>query len=184
MAIYSDNFNRSDSTTVVGWTELADDWSIKSNQLAPGLTTTGVILYASPLDTVDQYAEITLSVATTTSMGVFARSDIGGNDFYLLRNNATSWNLFSNVAGTFTSIGSYTAAPVNGDVARIQCVGTTIKAFINGIERISVTDATVTTGLYTGVRSTQSSTARYDNFTAADAGSSGSADLGAFFAFM
>jgi hypothetical protein len=184
MAIYSDDFNRADSTTVSGWTEITDDWSIKSNQLAPGITTTGVILYASPLDTSDHYAQITVSTASATSMGIFARADVAATNYYLLRNNGTSWNLFSNLAGTFTSIGSYTAAAVSGDVARIQCIGTTIKAIINGTERISVTDSAITTGLYTGVRSIQSSTTRYDNFTAADTGTTGSADPGAFFAFM
>jgi len=184
MAIYSDNFNRADSTTVgANWTEIVDDWSIKSDQLAPGLTTTGVILYNLPLDTVDHYAEIAMPVASTTSMGVFARSDLAGNSFYALRSNGTSWNLFTNISGTFTSIGSYAATLANGDVARIQCVGSTIKAFINGVERISVTNTAITTGTYTGVRSTQSSTARYDNFTAADVGGVYSND-GAFFDFM
>lgn len=184
MAIYSDDFNRADSTTVSGWTEIIDDWSIKSNQLAPGLSTSGVILFASPLDTSDHYAQITITAATTTSMGILARADVTATNYYLLRNNGSSWNLFTNLAGTFTSIGSYSAAAVNGDVMRIQCIGTTIKAIINGVERISVTDASITTGLYAGVRSTQSSTTRYDNFTAADTGITGSADPGAFFMFM
>ncbi|HJP81468.1 MAG TPA: hypothetical protein VJ841_03695 [Candidatus Saccharimonadales bacterium] len=184
MAIYSDNFNRADSTTVgANWTEVADDWSIKSDALAPGLTTTGVILYNQPLDTADHYAEIAMSVASTTSMGVFARSDLAGNNFYLLRSNGTSWNLFTNISGTFTSIGSYAATLANGDVARIQCVGSIIKAFINGVERISVTNAAITTGTYTGIRSTQSSTARYDNFTASDVGALYSND-GGFFDFI
>jgi hypothetical protein len=184
MAIYSDNFNRSDSNTVgANWTEVADDWSIKSNQLAPGLTTTGVIIYNLPLNTIDHYAEVAMSIASTTSMGVFARSDLAANSYYLLRSNGTSWNLFTNIAGSFTSIGSYAATLVNGDVARIQCIGSTIKAFINGVERISVTDTAITTGSYAGVRSTQSSTARYDNFTTADAGPIYTEE-GAFFDFF
>jgi hypothetical protein len=183
MASYGDNFDRADSTTVTGWSELTDDWSIKSNQLAPGLATTGLIMYNSPLDTADHYAEITMSVATASSMGVVARSDASGNSFYLLRNNGTSWNIFSSVSGTFISIAAATGAPVNGDIARIQCVGSTIKGFINGVERMSVVDTAVTTGTYGGVRSTQSSTARYDNFLAADVSAS-TPDNGAFFDFL
>jgi hypothetical protein len=185
MAIYSDDFNRADSTNLgSNWTELDDDWSIKSNQLAPGISTTGIVLYNRPLDTTDQYAQITMTVTTGTSMGIFARSDINKSAFYLLRSNGTDWTLFRNIGGSFTSLGSYTANLAVGDVARIECIGTTIKGYVNGIERISVTDTQITTGNYAGVRSAQSSTARFDNFVTADTGPIGSADLGAFFEVM
>ena len=184
MATYTDDFNRADSTNIGNWTEVTDNWSIVSNQLAPGISSTGVVVYASPLDTNDHYAEITLSNASASSMGVFARSDVSGNNFYLWRNDGSEWTLFYNIGGNFTSIGSYTAAGVNGDIARIQCVGTTIKGFVNGVERVSVTDAQIPSGLYTGLRSAASSTARYDNFAAADIGGAPAADPGAFFAFM
>jgi len=184
MASYSDDFNRPDSTNIGNWTESGDNWSIISQQLAPGTSTLSIVIYNSTLDTTDHYAEITLSNATATSMGVFARSDVGGNNFYLLRNNGTSWDLFSNIGGSFTNIGTYTAAPNNGDTARIHCVGSTIKGFINGVERISVTNTDITTGVYSGLRSEASSTARYDNFLAADISSTPSNDTGDFFAFL
>ncbi len=181
MASYTDDFNRPDSSTVTGWTEMDDNWSIVSNQLAPGTSTTARILYSSPLSTSDHYAEIVLSNATTTSMGIFARADIGANNFYLWRNNGSSWNLFYNLSGSFNVIGTYAAAAVNGDVARLQCVGSTIKAYVNGVERVSVTDTQIANGLYVGVRSEASSTARYDNFAAADVVSG---NVGAFFEFF
>jgi hypothetical protein len=184
MASYSDNFNRPDSSTVTGWTEMDDDWSISSNQLAPGTSTTARILYSSPLSTQDHYAEIVLSNATATSMGIFARADVGANNFYLWRNNGSTWDLFYNVGGSFTIIGTYVAAASNGDVARVECVGSAIKAYVNGVERVSVVDTQVTGGLYVGVRSEASSTTRYDNFAAADIGSAPSGDTGAFFEFL
>lgn len=184
MASYTDDFNRADSTNIGNWTEVADNWSIISQQLAPGTTATGLAIYASPLSTNDHYAEIVLSNASGSSMGVFARSDVTGNNFYLWRNDGTTWNLFYNIGGNFTSIGSYAAAAANGDVARIQCVGSTIKGFVNGVERVSVTDTQIPTGLYGGVRSSASSTARYDNFAAADVSSAPASDPGAFFDFM
>jgi len=184
MATYSDDFNRPDSTNIGNWTEIDDNWSIISQQLAPGVATLGLVIYQSPLDTTDHYAEITLSVASATSMGVFARSDVSGNNFYLLRNNGSEWTLFSNIGGAFSSIGSYSAPAVDGDVVRVHCEGSTIKGFINGVERISVTDTDITTGSYAGVRSEASSTARYDNFLAADITSGPTADTNAFFDFL
>jgi hypothetical protein len=184
MASYSDNFNRPDSTNIGNWTEIDDNWSIISNQLAPGVATLGLVVYQSPLDTSDHYAEIAMPAATATSMGVFARSDVTGNTFYLWRNNGSTWNLFSNVGGSFVSIGSYAAAATDGDVARIECIGSTIKGYVNGVERVSVTNTTITTGLYAGLRSEASSTARYDNFLAADSGAPSVVDTSAFFDFM
>ncbi|MBL8159302.1 hypothetical protein JNJ66_02505 [Candidatus Saccharibacteria bacterium] len=185
MAAYSDNFNRPDSTSLGNWSEIVDDWSIVGNQLAPGLSTTGVVLYGSQLDTPDHYVEVTVTNASTSSMGVVARSDISGNDFYLFRNNGFTWTLFRNVGGSFNPIGAeYTAAAVSGDMVRLECTGSTIRGYVNGIVRVTVTDTLITTGRYAGVRSTASSTTRYDNFTAADTGVTGSADPGAFFEIM
>src|SRR4051794_11529083 len=101
MATYSDDFNRADSTSIGNWTENGGDWSIVSNQLKPDSSVTSYVVYASPLDTADHYAEIVISVVTTTSMGVFARANQFGNSFYLWRNNGTDWQLFANSAGTF-----------------------------------------------------------------------------------
>jgi len=183
MATYSDNFDRADSTNIGNWTEIADDWSISNNQLAPGISTTGIVIYASPLDTDDHYAEIVMSNATATSMGIFARSDVSGNNFYLWRSNGTDWTLFHNIGGSFTSIGTYSAALNNGDVARVECEGSTIRAYVNGVERVSVTDTNIPTGTYVGIRSEASSTARYDDFAAADLGGA-PADTSAFFDFF
>jgi hypothetical protein len=183
MATYTDDFNRADSTNIGNWTEHNDDWSIKSNQLAPGTVSLSYVLYGSTLSTSDHYAEIVLSNATSSSMGVLARADVNGNSFYLWRNDGTTWNLFYNVGGNFTGIGSYAAAAVSGDVAKIQCVGSTIKGFVNGVERVSVTDTQIPSGLYVGIRSNASSTARYDNFAAADIGGTVT-DTSAFFNFL
>jgi hypothetical protein len=169
MVAYSDDFNRPDSTTVTGWTESGDDWSIKSNQLAPGTTTVGTIRYDQQLSTADHYAEIVVATPGGTSMGVFARSDAATGSYYLWRNNGSNWALFYNVSGSFVQIGSsYTAAAVAGDVARVECNGSTITGYVNGVSRVSTTDTHITTGTYVGLRSLQSSTCRYDNFAAAD----------------
>lgn len=184
MATYTDDFNRANSSAIGNWTEVDDDWSINGNQLAPGISSTAYVIYNSPVDTSDQYAEVVLATASASSMGVFARSDVGGNNFYLWRNDGSEWTLFYNFGGNFTSIGSYVVPAVDGDVARIQCEGSTIKGFVNGVERVSVTDTVIPTGLYGGIRSAPGSTTRYDNFVVSDLGAPVPADTGAFFTFL
>lgn len=49
--------------------------------------------------------------------------------------------------GVITVLGTYTAGtPALGDVIRIEAQGTTIRVLQNGVERISVTDSTLTSG--------------------------------------
>lgn len=169
MAAYSDNFNRADSLDVGPDWSGAASWSIASNQLATQTSGgTQAIRYATALATDNNYAQVTCSVGTANSMGVFARGALDNGKYYLLRSNGTSWDLFRQVGGTFTNIGSYAATFVNGDVARIECDGSTIKALINGVERISVTDTGIATGLYGGLRSNASTTNRYDDFSLGD----------------
>ncbi|WP_328631995.1 hypothetical protein [Streptomyces sp. NBC_00356] len=170
MATFSDDFNRADSTNLgAGWVEVSGDWTIVSSQLTPGITASTVVLRAATtLASSDHYAQVTIAATTSVSQGVWCRGNLDITTGYLWRNNGSNWSLFSVVADTYTSIGSYSAAAVAGDVAKIQAVGTTIKAFVNGIERVSVVNTAVTTGTSVGIRSEANTGLRYDAFTAAD----------------
>jgi hypothetical protein len=170
MTTFSDDFNRADSTTVGnGWVEVAEDWAISANRLAaPAAGGTGVIVCGTAMATDDNSAQVTISVAAAVSCGVFCRADSAFGNGYLWRNDGTSWDLFRNVSGSFTSLATFAGAAVNGDVAKVQAIGTTIKAFVNGVERASVTDANITTGKNTGMRCAASASVRFDDFTAAD----------------
>jgi hypothetical protein len=99
---------------------------------------------------------------------VWCRGNTGFTSGYLWRNDGTSWVLFSNVGGTFTSIGSFAGAAVAGDVAKVQAVGSTIKGFVNGVQRVSVTDTAVATGTSVGLRAESTNVLRFDDFTGAD----------------
>ncbi|MGW4076055.1 hypothetical protein ACWELB_21500 [Streptomyces asiaticus] len=170
MASFSDDFNRANSTDVgAGWVEVSGDWSIVANQLSPGAAGGTIILRAAgAMATSDHYAQVTIAATTTASQGVWCRGNANISQGYLWRNNGSSWDLFSVVGGSFTNIGTYAAAAAPGDVAKIQAVGSTIKGFVNGIERVSVTDTGVATGTSVGIRSDSAGAIRYDNFAAAD----------------
>lgn len=171
MTIFTDNFTRADSTNLgASWVEVTGDWSIVSNQLSPGAAGGTIILRAAgAMASNDHSAQVTIAATTAASQGVWCRGDAAITNGYLWRNNGASWDLFSVIGGSFTVIGTYTAAAAPGDVAKVQAVGSTIKAFVNGIERVSVVNSGVATGTSVGIRSDSASALRYDDFTAADA---------------
>ena len=170
MASFSDNFDRADSTDLgAGWVEVSGDWSIVSQKLSPGAAGGTIILRAAgSMASSDHYAQVTIAATVAASQGVWCRGNSNISQGYLLRNNGTSWDLFSVFGGSFTVIGTYTAAAAPNDIAKVQAVGSTIKAFINGVQRISVTDTTVTAGTSVGIRSDSAGALRYDDFAAAD----------------
>ena len=170
MASFTDDFNRADSTDLgAEWVEVSGDWSIISNQLAPPVSAGTVVLRAATaMATNDHYAQVTLATVAAASQGVWCRGNSNITNGYLWRNDGTAWDLFSVVSSTFTVIGTFAGAASAGDVAKVQAVGSTIKAFVNGVERVSVTDTGVTTGSNVGIRTATPSGIRYDDFTAAD----------------
>ncbi|WP_372344727.1 hypothetical protein [Streptomyces sp. KL116D] len=171
MANFSDDFARADSTDLgAGWVEVSGDWSIVNGQLSPGSNTgTIIVRAAATVDTSDNYAQVTVSVPSAgASQGVWCRGTASLSSGYLWRSNGSSWDLFAVTGGSFNVIGTYTADLAAGDTARVQAVGSTIKGFVNGVQRVSVTDTSVTAGTYVGLRSDSVSTIRYDAFIGAD----------------
>lgn len=170
MTTFTDDFNRADSTDLgAGWVEVSGDWSIISNQLAPPMFAGTVVLRAAgAMDSNDHYAQVTLSTVAAASQGVWCRGNTSITNGYLWRNDGVSWDLFSVVSNTFTAIGTFAGAANAGDVAKIQAVGSTIKGFVNGVERVSVVNTAVTSGASVGIRTATPSGIRYDDFTAAD----------------
>lgn len=170
MTSFSDDFNRPDSTDLgPNWVEVSGDWAIVSGQLSPGATGGTIILRAAAaMASPDHYAQLTIAATTTASQGVWCRGNSNISSGYLWRNNGSSWDLFSVVSSTFTVIGTYAVAASPGDVARVQAIGSTIKGYVNGVERVSVINTAVTTGTSVGIRSDSAGAIRYDDFTAAD----------------
>jgi hypothetical protein len=170
MTTFTDDFNRADSTNLgANWVEVSGDWSIISNQLSSGSAGGTIILRAAgAMATNDNSAQVTIAATGAVSHGVWCRGNSTFTSGYLWRNDGTSWNLFSNVGGSFTSIGSFAGAAVAGDAAKVQAVGSTVKGYVNGIERVSVVNTAVTTGTSVGIRAESTNLLRFDDFTGAD----------------
>jgi len=170
MASFSDDFNRADSSSLgANWVEVSGDWSIVSNQLSPGAAGGTIILRAAgAMASDDHSAQVTIAATTAASHGVWCRGSSNLSSGYLWRNDGSTWDLFSVVGGSFTLIGTYAAAAAPGDVAKVQAVGSTIKAYVNGVERVSVVNAHVATGINVGIRSESAGAIKFDDFAAAD----------------
>lgn len=172
MASFSDDFNRPDSTDLgASWVEVSGDWSIASSRLSPGAAGGVIILRAAgAMASSDHYVQVTIAATTAASHGIWARGNSSGGltSGYLFRNDGSTWDVFSVVGGSFTVIGTYSAAAAPGDVAKLQVVGSTITAYVNGTLRVSVVDTAVPTGTSVGLRSESTSGIKFDNVSAAD----------------
>ena len=180
MTTFSDDFNRANGSPGANWVAVSGTWSIISNQLSSGSAGGTIVLRAATaMATNDNYAQVTIATTSAVSHGVWCRGNSTLTQGYLWRNDGTSWNLFWVVGGSFTSIGSFAGAAANGDVAKVQAVGSTIKGFVNGVQRVSVTDTAVATGTSVGIRAESVSALRFDDFSAADvtSGTTGDAAL-------
>jgi len=179
---FTDDFNRANGAPGANWVDGTGLWTIVSNQLSSGTSGgTIVIRAATAMATNDNSAQVTIAATGSVSHGVWCRGNTGFTSGYLWRNDGTSWVLFSNVGGSFTSIGSFAGAAVAGDIAKVTAVGSTITGYVNGIARVTVTNTAVTTGTSVGLRAESSGVLRFDDFTASDvtSGVSGDAALAA-----
>jgi hypothetical protein len=103
----------------------------------------------------DQYSQVILSAKQLSGeewVGPTVRSKNGGRDTYLgiyfWRNGSPDLRLYKRSAGIWTQLGnSYPVAPLPaGTVLTLVAVGSKISFRENGVERIAVTDHTLTGG--------------------------------------
>jgi len=149
--VFSDDFNRADSTTIGGnWTQDAGAMEIKSNTLRAQPAPFGVGLEnlghnTSSIGSADYEVEAVLAVAGGFGTGVTGRISNPSNDYYLLElehGSSGTLVLYKRVGGTYTLLGSYVFGSGAGTYTiKLSMQGTTIKGYLDGVERISVTDS-------------------------------------------
>lgn len=145
---YSDDFDRADSTNLgPDWTEQQGDAEILSNELR-NVTNNGSVLgtWNTAPTTADYEVIADVKVAASQSGGGPIGRYSDNQNYYHLRINSTDneLQLFSFTTGAgATKIGSYstTITPSVFFEVGLQISGTTIKGFLNGVERISVTNS-------------------------------------------
>jgi lysophospholipase L1-like esterase len=106
----------------------------------------------------DYYVEAVLTFLTTLTnddVGIIGRADAAANTFYFFRYKSGNWQLFKEVAGTATQLG--TSQPdtwTSGTrTPRLTMTGTSITAAVGGTSiSFTVTDSAITAAGHAGVR--------------------------------
>jgi hypothetical protein len=199
MAIFvSDTFTDTDATALDSHTgETGATWHdhntggnkmvVDANRIHGGASA-GSLFYASGTPASADYTVeadfVFLSQATIVGITgrVVATNDTGQWNGYYLRHRAFfGWQLFVSSAGALTQLGTTIGPELSaGQTKRgkLEMIGTAIKAYVDGVEIISVTDATHSTAGKAGVAhnsggGSSSVGVHLDNYAATDAGGGG-----------
>jgi hypothetical protein len=170
--VFRDNFNRVDGLLGANWAPLgpaATGLSVSGN--AAGNTIAAATEHSrtvAQLPNGDGYAQVAVTNLAGPSKGVMIRvpSGLDGQiNGYLLRyNDAGTTNLFSISNGAATPVGTVlSGALVAPFVLRLEAKGSTIKCYIDGVLKGTVTDTTWPNGPYCALR-INDVTARLDDF--------------------
>lgn len=165
--IVSDNFTRADAATLgANWTgnyfsgTPSADLAIVSNRASSPATATDAADYYSGAGWTggnDQYAEVTVQTKPTasdcgptvrgsTSVQSFYTCDINNGDTVALGSTMTV-EVYAVVATVFTLVGSTVNMVVSaGDVIRVEAQGTTIRGLVNGVQKVSGTNSSLSSG--------------------------------------
>lgn len=148
--------------TAIGFDKLSGDTGafVASTSGRAYPSTNNAVQYTWPTDlppSADYWVELKfrlMNTSKTQRVGVIGRASNSARTFYLYRANyvafATTLNiqLYSAVADTFTQLGgNYTISGVTAGLEftlRLDMTGTTIKGYVDTVERHSVTDSAVT----------------------------------------
>lgn len=78
------------------------------------------------------------------------------NNYYFIQNDvsADEFAIFKKVSGSYTELGVYstTIADSTWYNIKLSMVGSSLKGYLNGVERVSVTDSAITVTGYPGLR--------------------------------
>ena len=152
----SDNFARADGPLGPNWTDVSDGGLAISNDVVIG--TAGQVtgdIWTENTFTSDQFSQVQVT-STQLSGGLWigpaVRMQAGGQSAYAgiynWNNGSPQLMLFKRVSGNWGQIGAaYNSGPLAaGTQLELRAVGNTIAFLENGVQRIAVSDSTLTGG--------------------------------------
>jgi hypothetical protein len=147
------------------WSSSVNDYTISSNQVYPTNSNNNGVYYSGVNVPSDQWAQVEIAGSVNSVRnGVGVR--MSSNNYYGLHIDTDTWYFGKLLNGSWNTFQSGSHTTQVGDSLKIESVGTTIKAFINGSLVASHTDESHSTGQpgLTGYNSNASSLV--DNFKA------------------
>jgi hypothetical protein len=150
MPIFTDNFNRADSSSGLGanWTHHSSTGAgITSNQFKVQNTFAGISRWVTEASAADHYSELKVintgaaTLGPAVRMPVLASSNSSTGDYYMLVTNSTNTQVLirrkDNLATSLTTLGAAVSHTVNsGDLLRLTASGTNLIGYVNGTEVI------------------------------------------------
>ena len=183
-AMFTDTFSYTGNLEdQAGWTPVAGAGNSGAKPAANGSTASippganaGWLLECQTSLSADQYSEITIGEAGDGAGNIFklvVRMTDGDNYYYATIQNHNLKNLYKLVAGVQTQIGTTQSNQlVNGDVARLEVEGTTLRLKVNGSPVYTQTDSALSGGSaglkFERIESTVTTTATLDSYSAGD----------------
>jgi hypothetical protein len=166
--IVQDSFNRANNTTSLGvadtgqtW-ETSGNWGIESNKAYQNTNANSQYAVIQ-----SNYSDCIVSADITwNNNGGFAARFVDSSNYFLYRITINKLQLYRILGGGTTLLSEYAFASVSGQVynLKIKFEGSSIIGYLDGIERINVTDTNHQTGTKHGLRQNSITSDRYDNF--------------------
>ncbi|OAS21225.1 family 16 glycoside hydrolase [Paenibacillus oryzisoli] len=152
--LFSDNFDDGDS---VGWTQVLGTWSIITdgiNKLLAANSNSGEYVISTGNTSWANYAvqsriKMTSEGSGSSGAGLVFRYQNGNNMYYFQLNRASNQlKILKKQSGTWTTLGtvSQTLSLDTWYLAKILINGSSIKGYLNGEEKISLTDTALGNG--------------------------------------
>jgi hypothetical protein len=165
--LQSDDFNRADSDTLGGfWLEEIGDSDIAGNKLVS--STSGEIIATYVQDpAADPDADYDVSALVQNRTGVICRYQDEDNWYsgYINLSNDTA-GITKKFQGNFSNPGNtynFDFQANTNYLLKVSCIGSAIKVYINGVERASATDTSITASGFPALRG-EELTSRFDDF--------------------
>lgn len=154
LSIYTDQFKRPDNTNIStsapmggAYTEVTGDAQIVSGELKNiGLNSHIITVDAPVMNTADYYVQaiIYTNPSYASGIGLIARYVDVNNYYYCVINTvAQKLIIYKREGGANTNLGEYAGGYTGGSsyTIKFSLVGTALKAYVNGVERISITNS-------------------------------------------
>ena len=165
-----DDFNRVDNANSMGnavtgqpWMVQIDTWGIFNNQAHISTSAGQSTIVIDSLHADDIAVQVTFAVNSNEQRLIFRYGGIA-NHWYV-RRNGINYELVKFVANSPVSMGTFATIPANGDVIRVELVGSNIVVKVNGTIAITVNDSFNQSSTIHGLGSLLNNTPLWDNFS-------------------